>query len=212
MSLHKSETDWGLVIEVFGYSPRAGLPDTHIYTFSSNLHQRKSALDFVSAAAHALYLSNNPFNESAFVFPIAEGDWLDADNQELIASGHHTVKVRGDTRALPTTEEYDRAGVLRSQPPRVAVFEFCRALAFLDRERVLATPVERTAHLEPSMRQILQLEEWHHPHVVDGGHRPSNSETFNLLAETLISGDPRNYRPTLRPNAHWTHWPEGGSL
>jgi hypothetical protein len=40
LSLYRSATDWAIVIEVFGFSPRAGLPDTHIYTFASRLHDR----------------------------------------------------------------------------------------------------------------------------------------------------------------------------
>jgi len=35
LSLHRTEADWGMVIEVFGYSPRAGMPDTNIYRFAS---------------------------------------------------------------------------------------------------------------------------------------------------------------------------------
>src|ERR1043166_8706335 len=60
MSLHRSTRDWGLVIEVFGFSPRYGLPDTHIYTFSSSVYARKPASDFVSADAYTRYISNNP--------------------------------------------------------------------------------------------------------------------------------------------------------
>lgn len=37
LSLHRSDEDWAMVIEVFGFSPRAGLPDTFIHTFASRL-------------------------------------------------------------------------------------------------------------------------------------------------------------------------------
>ncbi len=30
LSLHRSMANWAIVIEVFGFSPRAGLPDLHI--------------------------------------------------------------------------------------------------------------------------------------------------------------------------------------
>ena len=40
LSLYRSTTDWAMVIEVFGFSPRAGLPDTSIQTFASRLHDR----------------------------------------------------------------------------------------------------------------------------------------------------------------------------
>lgn len=212
MSLHRSDIDWAIVIEVFGFSPRAGLPDTHTYTFSSRVNGRQSPGDFVSTAAYEQYVANNPHNESSFFYPIQEGDWLDAEESELIAIGQHDVTVRGHNRPMPSAEDYAKAGVSLSEAPRITVFEFCRALAFATRNDVLATSSERGAHLLPEMRQILQLEEWNHPDVVEAANRPSNSETFQQLAQALITGDVRKYQPGLLPNTHWRNWPEGGSL
>ena len=85
MSLFRSNEDWGLVIEVFGYSPRAGLPDTHLYTFASRLHDRDKREKYASETAYRNYLANNPHNESRFIHPIPEGPWMDSDCQELVA-------------------------------------------------------------------------------------------------------------------------------
>jgi hypothetical protein len=73
LSLHRSTTNWGMVIEVFGFSPRAGLPDTHIDTFADRLHHRNPPERYVTREAYELYLANHPHNESRFVFPIEEG-------------------------------------------------------------------------------------------------------------------------------------------
>jgi Family of unknown function (DUF7003) len=62
------------------------------------------------------------------------------------------------------------------------------------------------------MRQLLVLDEWHHPDVVRETERPGTSETFRQLALVLITGDVAQYRLTLEPNTHWRHWPEGGTL
>ncbi len=70
LSLFRSETDWAMVIEVFGFSPRAGVPDTQIDAFSSKPANRKTASNYVSQAAYENYLKNNPYNEAACVFPI----------------------------------------------------------------------------------------------------------------------------------------------
>jgi len=64
LSVFRSDNDWALVIEVFGFSPRAGLPDTHIHTFASHLHNRDTTARYVSAEAYENYLRNNPNNES----------------------------------------------------------------------------------------------------------------------------------------------------
>jgi len=212
MSLHRSITDWAIVIEIFGFSPRAGLPDTHIYTFSSALQRRKEPDNFVSIEAYESYLSNNPNNESSFIYCVEDGDWLDTEQSELIATEPHDVVVRGHKRPMPAPNDYVAAGVAFSEAPRITVFEFCRALAHIARNDVLATPIERTSKIAPDMRRILTLEEWNHPDVVDDSQRPSNSETFRQLAEVLVTGDVDKYKPTQSPNTHWVHWPEGGAL
>jgi hypothetical protein len=211
LSLYRSATDWAMVIEVFGFSPRSGLPDTCIHTFASRLRDRDPPEQYVSREAYENYLTNNPHNDSRFVFPIDEGTWQDSEDGELVAEDASEVVVRGQTLPLPTLDEYARRGVELERPPRLHVFELCRFLADLAREQVLATPKERRISVLSDMIPLLQLEEWHHPNVVDD-ERPSGSETFQQLAQVLSTGDLELYRPSRPPNTHWRNWPEGGRL
>jgi hypothetical protein len=212
LSLYRSKPDWAMVIEVFGFSPRAGLPDTSIQTFASRLYDRDPPENYVNRKAYEGYLANNPNNEYRSFFPVEEGPWLDADNGEFVAEGAHRVLVRNQTIPLPSAGEYARYGIELEQAPRVQVFELCRFLADIAREQVLATPKERRVSVFPDMDQILQLEEWHHPNVVDEEERPSGSEAFQQLARVLATGDVRLYQPSQSPNTHWLNWPEGGRL
>lgn len=212
LSLYRSATDWAMAIEVFGFSPRAGLPDTTIHTFSSRLHDRDPRERYVSREAYEGYLANNPHNEYRSVFPVHEGPWQDAEEMEYVAPGADAVIVRNAAVALPSVAEYGRHGIELEQAPRVQVFELCRYLADIARERVLATAEERRVSVLPEMEQILQLDEWNHPNVVDDEERPSGSEPFQQLARVLASGDARLYQPSQPPNTHWRNWPEGGGL
>jgi hypothetical protein len=212
LSLFRSPEDWALVIEVFGFSPRAGLPDTHIYTFASRLHNRDTRDKYVSGRAHEAYLVNNPNNDSRFVFPMAEGSWQHADEPELVAEDAREVVVRGTPRPVPAAHEYRRYGIELAEAPRVQVFELCRFLVEVIRDDLLATPAERRISVLPGMTQLLQLDEWHHPNVVDPDDRPSRSATFQQLAQVLGTGDVTRYRPSLPPNTHWRNWPEAGTL
>ena len=101
LSLYRSEIDWGMVIEVFGYSRHAGLPDTHIHTFASGLHNRESRDKYKSLEAYNNYLANNPNNDFRFVFPISEGDWQDPSDCDLIAENAREVVVRGQSAKAP---------------------------------------------------------------------------------------------------------------
>jgi hypothetical protein len=211
LSLYRSLEDWAMVIEVFGFSPRSGIPDIHVYTFASRLRRAKSVDDYVSRQAYEAYLSNNEHNESAFIHPIEEGAWSDPENSELLASGDGTVLVRGNPVATPLPRDYASHGITLEAPPRVHVFEFCRFLAASERNCILATSAERRGCVPPDLEQIMQLEEWNHPDVANN-ERPSGNAAFQSLADVLARGDVSAYQPSDTPNTHWTNWPEGGTL
>lgn len=211
LSAHRTEVDWGLVVEIFGYSPRAETPDTQIYTFASTLHNRDPEQKYVNRQAYEHYLKNNPHNESRFVFPIDDGDWQGNENSEFVAHDARTVTLRGQAIKLPSVEEYGRHGIELQRPPRIHKSELCRFLAEIERDRLLASSEESRVSLQPEMQQVLRLDEWNHPNLVQG-ELPSRSETFQQLAQVLVTGEPGAYRPSQPANTHWKNWPDGGSL
>ena len=211
LSLYRSSVDWAMVIEVFGFSPRGGIPDIQLYAFGSRLRRERSASDYVSQHAYDSYLAANPNNESCFVHPIEEGEWLDNEDAELVSPGKCAVIVRGKAMELPDLEKYEEHGVPLQDSPRVRVFELCRLLAAMDREKVLATEEERRTCIPPELERIMQLDEWCHPDIADG-ELPGESETFRALAEVLAGRDISVYAPCDQPNTHWKNWPDGGAL
>jgi hypothetical protein len=212
LSLYRSAADWAMVLEMFGFSPRAGLPNTHIHTFASTLHDRAPPESFVDWEAYENEMTYHPHDESRFVHPVSEGPWKERPYDEFVAPGAREIVVRGRPVPRPAPGEYARHGIELEQPPRVRVYELCRYLADVAREKVLATPQERRGNVPPELRQVLQLEEWHHPDVADAFDRPSGSETFQQLARVLVTGNRRHYRPSVKPNTHWSNWPMGGQL
>lgn len=213
LSVFHSPTDWALVIEIFGYSPRAGIPDLHVYTFASRLHQRNPVEQYVTPEAHQAYLENNPHNESRFFLPLGDDDsWQDEENAgELIARTATHFSLRGQLVALPERSAYALQGIELAQPEDIEVYELCRFLAETQRESVLATPAERRMSVLPELTQVLQLEEWRHPDLV-GEELPSTTLAFQQLAQVLATGDPTHYTASEPPNTHWSNWPEGGTL
>lgn len=113
---------------------------------------------------------------------------------------------------VPRQREYAHHGIELEDPPQVRVFELCRYLAAVCRDDVLATRAERRISVRPEMAQLLQLEEWNQPNVVDDAERPSGSPTFRQLARVLERGDASLYQPSSPANTHWSNWPDGGSL
>jgi hypothetical protein len=79
------------------------------------------------------------------------------------------------------------------------------------RDGLLSTDTERRCGVPGDLPRLLQIEEWVHPHLMDG-ELPSGCESFKLIAKVLATGDPIHYRPTEEPNTHWSNWPLSGSL
>ncbi|HUQ06154.1 MAG TPA: hypothetical protein VM261_26805 [Kofleriaceae bacterium] len=212
LSLFRSQRDWGLVMEVFGFSPRAEFPDLTVYTYAGELAARRSAFEFRGLEGHRQYLHNHPHDESRSLFDLEEGDWQDPDNCELVTEdAHGAIVLRGRTYPLPPRSAYARLGIELVDPRRLHTFELIRYLAAIARDEVLATPSERRANLAADQDELLVLDDWHHPDLA-GDERPSQLESFQQLALVLETGDVSRYRPTAAGNTHWRNWPGGGSL
>jgi hypothetical protein len=211
LSLHRSPSDWAIVIEVFGFSPRAGLPDLYVQTFASQLHDRDPATRYASREAYDEYLHLNPNNEFRSFFPISAGPWQDPDCAEFVAMNAQAIAVRDVMVSLPAPSDLARRGIELEDDPRIRTFELCRWLAATHREDVLARPGERRISVPPELEELLVLDDWNHPDLA-AREQPSGSETFQQLARVLASGDTGEYRPSLPGNTHWVHWPEGGTL
>jgi hypothetical protein len=211
LTIFRSDLDWAIVIETFGFSPRSVLPDINVSTFASRLYNRKSRENYVSEVAYDAYLKNNPNNESSFYFPIEDGPWQDEENGELVAVDAQDVSLRGNTIPIPRHEAFEKLGIALESSQRIKVFELCRVLAAIHRELVLATPDERMANVLPGLPHIMELDDWNHPDLADGV-TARDSEAFQQLAKVIATGDRSQYRPSQPGNTHWRNWPGGGQL
>ncbi|WP_437921531.1 DUF7003 family protein [Sphingobacterium sp. LRF_L2] len=43
-------------------------------------------------------------------------------------------------------------------------------------------------------------------------NRPSSYETWQLIAKVIAENAPEQYKPTLKPNTHWSNWPDSGTM
>jgi hypothetical protein len=206
LSLHRSPADWAMVIEVFGFNPRGGVPDVATYTFGSRIANREPPANGQDPAQHAAFLERHPHDQYDS-YGLTDQDWMDFED---VTDDATHVLLRGREVPIPERTAYARHGIELESPNHVHVFELCRFLAAVVRDDVLATRAERRAHVPEELEQILLLEEWTHPDLAD--QSPSDLESLRQLARVLETGDVSMYRPTTPPNTHWKNWPEGGTL
>jgi len=71
------------------------------------------------------------------------------------------------------------------------------------REALLATQAEVLQSFQRGMPpRFMTLNDWCHIR----NERPSECETFQLLAKAIVTKDPSLYRPRVKPNTHWKRW------
>ena len=209
LSLYGSAEGWAIVIELFGFSPRAGCPDLSVTTISNKLHNRNQLSDYVSPEAYQAYLSNNPSTEMRNFWPISDNFWIDEDEPEHVIPDA-TFDLRGHSIAIPDRKDLEATGI-ELEGKRVAIFELCRFLAAEHRADVLGTEKERRVSVDPEMHRILELDDWHHPDLA-AGQLPSQTKTFQKLASVLESKNAASFEVSEIPNNHWKNWPDGGRL
>jgi hypothetical protein len=137
---------------------------------------------------------------------------IDDDLAEWVHPDATTIRFRTTSVVIPRDEAvYQLKGVVRAYAPRITIVEALRSLMPEYRHLLLTTPAEQYHYVPHDLPVILQLADWHHPDLADG-ELPSATDTFRMLAEVLVTGDPGQYVPQTPPNTHWRYWPMGGMV
>ena len=199
---------WAVVFEVFGYSPREGIPSTAIISIGEGLIETESAAKFVTPEAFENFRKANPYWRQDFVYPIEGEDWIDDDVGEVMRADTATLALLTKFVAAPSLsllEQIDAEGGI-GEPLHLA--NVSRALAQWHRKDVLCGNAR--ARIPDDWHHLLRLDEWRHPDLV-AGELPSAIPTFQSIAKVIAHCEPSAY-VAEEPNTHWSHWPEGGTL
>jgi hypothetical protein len=201
INIYRSQSDWLLILEVLSANnPRTSGFDS----FSNCLHLFGSALHRAPGTDNQdfLYAIDNCPDSPLF-----------ADEYEWLARAEaDAVLIRGQRVALdfsPAHLQFKAITLL--EPPQKDPPAILRSLLPEYRHLLLATDAELAARNPHALPLWWRLDEWHHPDLANG-ERPSQSETFQMIADAIAAGDKSKYRPTMPSNTHWKNWPEGGTL
>ncbi len=200
LTAYRDPERWALVIEVVGYSPRAGGFDG----FDNALHLFGNCLKRAPGTANEDFL--HPVSEGP------DGPTFEDECSEVVLPEARSLTLRDQVVPLHLAPDALAAkGIELVAPPEIRGADLLRSLLPEHRELLLATEEELRARIPADLPQILRLDEWHHPDLASD-ELPSQSETFRMIADVLVTGDASRYRPTADPNTDWRNWPEGGTL
>jgi hypothetical protein len=201
LTIFRSNTEWLMVIEALGaYSPRV----SGYTSFQNCLHLFGSALHRPPGTA----------NED-FLYPISgcADDPLFQDEFEWFAKDDaHCVLIKGTRVELDLAPDaLAKKGIQWIEAGRKDPAGILRSLLPEHRSSLLASEDELAKRNPHALPLWMRVDEWNHPDLASN-ELPSQSETFQMLAEAIATGDMFRYFPTKSPNTHWRFWPEGGTL
>ncbi len=200
MTIYRNESRWAIIIEVVGFNYRGGGHDG----ISNCLHVFGNCLEFKPGTNNSNFLY--------FMDDSDEGEAFDSEYLEHLNPETKSILIRG--KKIPVSQElehYKQLGIELKEPSKVMIWEFLRGLVPEYRNEILATEEELRERIPNDLPEFLRLNQWHHIDLANG-EKPNESETFQLIAMAIVTGNKLAYRPTLKPNNHWKNWPNGGTL
>jgi hypothetical protein len=200
LSSFRDDRSWAVIIEAIGYNPRGGGHNgiaNCLYCFGNCLARSPG-----TANEDFLYLTGDG----------ADGVVFDTEYDSIVLPEAKSIRIRGQSISIGLTQAIlEDEGIGLAEPPDITAADLLRYLMRHHRRLLLATQEELERRLSHAPPPFLTLNEWNHPDL-SKGERPSQSETFQMLAKALETGDRAYYAPGLKPNTDWRNWPEGGTL
>lgn len=224
LTLYGDETRWAMVFEKAGYS-NSGFSGEIWLTYFGNC-----LINQDSWGRSVQYKSNSKFIP---IISDKELEGLEQDYSSLVLKDKKQVKVR-DTllRIEHDISKYEAKGMnIRSDDNPENLVDFASLIRYLDEEHpqlFRAADKELRTCLPSDIPKIMCIDKWHHEEYTgysNGpfydevaptnfesymGTSPLNYETYNMIAEVLISKDTTMWKPTLKPNNDWRNWPNAG--
>jgi hypothetical protein len=200
LTAYRDDTRWALIIETVDQSPRGGGHDGTRCV----IHVYGNCIEGIQGPVNEDFLSRTSDSPEGPIYS-EECDWNLNESAGRIAVGDQLLSFDLSPAVL------QRKGITPAEDGVLSSIDLLRSLLPEHRELFLATEQEKRRRIPSDLPEFMRLEEWHHPNLC-AGELPSASETFQQLAEAIVTGDRSRYRPGNHPNTHWSNWPEGGTL
>lgn len=208
--LYADKDRWAVVFEVNGYDNRGfAIRKTHNY-FGNCL------FNLETAGLNGMYVLNSKYFTLCSEEEIMK-IWKDfeevSDTAKTIKIRNTEIPIEHDLNVYKSNNipwhKYDTTKKSIDIPCLTRMINFKYPELFNSTDEELRTCIPK------DIPKIMTIDEWYHVdcYRVHGYENsiplPSTVETFKLIAEVLETKDIKKYKPTLKPNSHWSNWKSG---
>ncbi|MFC4230764.1 DUF7003 family protein [Parasediminibacterium paludis] len=224
LTLYADEKRWAIVFEKSGYDNRGLRGEIDLFYFGNCLQNMQAQGDAIGITSNMQ------------VVPLIDNEEMEriqGGNFELVSKNIKQVKVRDTLIDI----EHDKSVYIKKDitdtiydhdnPEKlVDIPSLIRYLEEQHPELFRATDKELRTCLPKDLPMLMHIDSWHHEaynlyrnytsptqytyKVL--GKKPSEYETYKMIANILVSRDTTKWKPTLQPNNNWRNWREGGQM
>jgi hypothetical protein len=209
--LFADTTRWAMVFEKSGYQNRATAAEIELYYIGNCIDYPIDTYpeqDYITNTSNIILIDPTEFER------IQNKAGEEMETFELIAPDIKEINVRDQQIPFDNDyKNYEKVGITirdYDNPKKLIGFaDFVRFLNETNPTAISATEQDIRQHIPKDIPKLMTIEQFHFASVYNKENPPSQQETYQLIAKVLLTNDPSHWKPTLKPNNHWSNWDSG---
>ena len=211
--LFADSTRWVIVFEKSGYQNRGTSAEIELDYIGNCIDypvDKYPERNYITNSSRVILIDPTEFER------IENKEGEEMETFELIGQHIKEIKVRDKYVAFDNDyKNYEKVGIkIRDydNPKKLIAFEdFVRFLNETNPTLISASEQDIRQYIPKDIPKLMTIDHFHFISAYDKTNPPSKQETYKLIAKVLFTRDTTNWKPTLKPNNHWTNW-ESGNL
>lgn len=203
--LYSDEIRWAIIFEKSGYQNRALAAEIELDYVGNCINyniEMNSERKYITNSKRINLIDYDEYQKIS-----------DEEQFELISNTSNTVNIHGQIIKIEQNKDkYIELGInLRDYDNDKNLISYSDLIRFLNEtnpEVIEATEDEIKSLLPNDLPKILTIKDFHFVSYYNDS-LPSEQETFNLIADILVSKDISLWKPKLKSNNHWSNWESG---
>ena len=211
--LYADYTRWAIVFEKSGYQNRGGSAEIELNYVGNCIDypvDKYPERNYITNSSRVILIDPTEFGR------IENKEGTEMETFELIGRDVKEIKVRDKFIPLDNDyRNYEKVGIkIREDdnPKKLVGFgDLVRYLNETNPKIISAMEEDIRQHIPNDLPKLMTIDKFHFVSAYEKSKLPSTQETYKLIAKVLVTRDTTLWKPTEKPNNHWTNW-ESGNL
>ena len=209
--LYSDESRWAIVFEKSGYQNRgtsAEIELTYVGNCINYNVERYPERNYISNTNNIIIITPDEFER------IENKTGTELETFELIDNQVKEITIRNTQIPFESDhKKYTQLGIEIKdyENPRnlIGFADFLRYINEVSPELISASENEILEHIPSDLQKVMIIEDFHFISAYETKSPPSIQETYQMIADVLVTKDISAWKPTKEPNNHWSNWESG---